>query len=188
MISEGYSEFFVSTATVAGALIGLLFVAISVRPTAAARTAHITVRLRAVAALSAFLDTLFLSLLALRPQPDLGQSAVALGAAGLVAMLVLLLLLATQGRDRPWHLARGAVLVLGQGVIYYLQLADGVRLIRQPSDVTQVDNLTILVVVLFALGVARAWEFTGADNPTLLGTVATVAGVRVPAREDEKAP
>jgi hypothetical protein len=72
MISEGYSAFFVSTATVAGALIGLLFVTISVRPTAAARTAHITVRLRAVAALSAFLDTLFLSLPALRPQPDLG--------------------------------------------------------------------------------------------------------------------
>ncbi len=69
----------------------------------------------------------FLSLLALRPEPDLDRSAVALGAAGLVAVLVLLLLLATQGRDRPWHLARGAVLVRGRGVIYYLQLVDGLR-------------------------------------------------------------
>ena len=59
----------------------------------------------------------------------------------------------------------------------------------QPSDVDQVDNLTILVIVLFALGVARAWEFTGGETTqTLLGTVATVAGVRVSDRGDEKAP
>ena len=176
MVPEDYHEFFVATATVAGALIGLLFVAISVRPTAAARTAHITTRLRAVAALSAFLNTLFLSLLALRPRVGFGQVCVALGAAGLVAMLVLLILLVAQGRDRRGPLARGTILVLGQGVLYLLQLLDGVHLVAAPADVERVDDLAIIVIVLFALGVARTWEFVGADNPSLLGAIVRVAG------------
>ncbi|HEY2226123.1 hypothetical protein [Actinomycetospora sp.] len=177
MVPEEYSEFFVATATVAGALIGLLFVAISVRPTAASRGAHITSRLRAVAALSAFLNTLFLSLLALRPRIDLGGVAVGLGVAGLVSMLILLVLLMTQGRDQPWRLAQGVVLVLGQGVLYVVQLRDGLVLSASPSDVAQVDGLAIIVIILFALGIARAWEFAGADNPSLLGAIARVTGV-----------
>ena len=80
------------------------------------------------------------------------------------------------------------LLVLGQGVVYALQVADGVRLVAQPTDPAPVDNLTVLVIVLFGLGIARAWEFTGADNPSLLDTVATVAGVRVPADEPERTP
>ncbi|NMO90955.1 hypothetical protein [Actinomycetospora sp. TBRC 11914] len=176
MVPEDWHEFFVATATVAGALIGLLFVAISVRPGAASRTAHITVRLRSVTALSAFLNTLFLSLLALRPRAELGSVSIALGAAGLASMVVMLVLLAGQGRDRPGRLAQGVVLVLGQGVLYGAQLWDGLRLLARPADVAVVDNLAIIVIVLFALGLARAWEFVGADNPSLLGAIARVAG------------
>lgn len=175
MVPVEYSEFFVATATVAGALIGLLFVAISVRPDAAARGAHITSRLRSAAALSAFLNTLLLSLLALRPRPDFGGVAVWLAVAGLVSMLILLVLLLGQGRDRPWALARGLVLVVGQAVLYAVQLRDGLVLIADPSDASQVDSLAIVVTLLFALGLARAWEFVGADNPTLLGALTRVA-------------
>jgi hypothetical protein len=176
VVPDDYSEFFVATATVAGALIGLLFVAISVRPTGASRTAHITLRLRAVAALSAFLNTLFLSLLALRPRIDLGGVAFGLSLAGLASMLILLVLLVAQGRDRPWPLARGALLVVGQGVLYVFQLRDGLALLADPADSTQVDSLAIIVIILFALGIARAWEFAGADNPSLLGALARVTG------------
>jgi hypothetical protein len=186
VVPDDYTEFFVATATVAGALIGLLFVAISVRPAAAARTAHITTRLRAVAALSAFLNTLFLSLLALRPRAGLGQVAIALGAAGLLAMLVLLVLLVAQGRDQPWRLARGVLLVLGQGLLYAIQLADGLQLAATPTDVAEVDNLALIVIILFALGVARAWEFAGADNPSLLGAIARVVGA--PGTRDDPPP
>jgi hypothetical protein len=177
VVPEDYVEFFVATATVAGALIGLLFVAISVRPAAAARTAHITTRLRSVAALSAFLNTLFLSLLALRPRIDLGGVGIGLGAAGLAAMVVLLVLLVAQGRDQPWPLVRGVVLVVGQGVLYAFELWDGLRLEAAPDDVAEVDNLALIVILLFAVGIARAWEFAGADNPSLLAAIARVAGV-----------
>lgn len=175
MVPEAYVEFFVATATVAGALVGLLFVAVSVRPEAAARTAHITTRLRSVAALSAFLDTLFLSLLALRPQPAIGRTAAFLAVIGIVAMATLLVLLVVQGRDRPRHLVRGTVLVLLQGYVYVLQLTNGLALVAAPTDASRVDDLAIIVVVLFGIGIARAWEFIGADNTSLLGTLGSVA-------------
>jgi hypothetical protein len=188
VVPADYDQFFVATTSVAGALIGLLFVAVSVRPAAAARTAHITTRLRAVSALSAFLNTLFLSLFALRPRPGFGQACTALGAVGLLAMLVLLLLLVAQGRDRPWPLVRGVTLVLGQGVLYLLQFLDGLRLAAMPTDAERVDELAIIVIVLFALGVARAWEFVGADNPSLLGAIARVAGVSAPGHSPQDEP
>lgn len=147
--------------------------AISVRPAAAARGGHITTRLRSAAALSAFLNPLFFSLLALRPRIGLGGVAAGLAIAGLVSMLILLLLVA-QGRDRPWPPARGLALVVGQAVLYTVRLHDGIALESDPSDVAQVDSLAVIVILLFALGLARAREFVGADDPTLLGALARV--------------
>ncbi|GLZ53108.1 hypothetical protein [Actinomycetospora sp. NBRC 106378] len=187
MLPDGYGDFFLATATVAGALIGLLFVAISVHPEGASRSARSTTRLRAIAALSAFLDTLVLSLLALRPRPQLGDVAVTLGALGLVAMATLLILLAS---DRPTPVGpriRGVVLVVGQAVLYVLQVTDGVALSARPDDAAAVDGLSVVVIVLFVLGIGRAWEFAGADNPGLLGTAvatATGRGVRSSAEDD----
>jgi hypothetical protein len=73
-------------------------------------------------------------------------------------------------------LVRGLALVVGQAVLYTGQLRDGMALDADPSDVAQVDSLAIIVILLFALGLARAWEFVGADNPTLLGALARVTG------------
>ncbi len=188
MVPDDYREFFVTAATVAGALIGLLFVVVSVRPEAAARTAHITTRLRAIAALTAFLNTLFLSLLALRPRGGFGEASIVLGAIGLVSILTLLALLAVQGRDRPRALARGVLLLLGQGFLFALQVWSGWNIKTRPADFGQVDNLSIVVIVLFALGIARAWEFVGADDPSLLTALRTVAGARVSGPDPEAPP
>lgn len=185
MVPDDYRDFFVTAATVAGALIGLLFVAVSVRPEAAARTAHISTRLRALAALAAFLNTLFLSLLALRPRASFDQASISLGVVGLVSMLTLLVLLVAQGRDHPRDLARGVLLLLGQGVLFALQVKSGWQLVRQPADAGQVDDLSIVIIVLFALGIARAWEFVGADDPSLLTALRTAAGDRDPEPEPE---
>ena len=42
-------------------------------------------------------------------------------------------------------------------MLYLLQLLDGLRLAATPTDAERVDDLAIIVIVLFALGVARAW-------------------------------
>lgn len=80
MVPADFANFFLGAAGVAGALIGLLFVAVSVKPDAVRRGAPVTERLRPVAAFSALLDSLVVSLIALIPGSGLGPTSVAVAA------------------------------------------------------------------------------------------------------------
>ena len=100
------------------------------------------------------------------------------GAVGLVTVVSLLVLLIAQGRDRPRQLVRGLLLLVGQGYLFGLQLWNGWLLVARPDDVSRIDQLTVVVLVLFALGIARAWEFAGADDPSLLSAIGEIAGRR----------
>ena len=109
MVPVGFHDFFSGCATIAGALIGLLFVAISVSPEYLkgenTRTDH---QVRAGAAFSALINTLVIALFALLPTADPGTVGIILAGVRLGSTVALIIVLAIFfflfGIARAWQL------------------------------------------------------------------------------------
>jgi hypothetical protein len=112
-----YTQFFSGTATVAGALVGLLFVALSVAPERL-RGTHASVEHQAIAstAFSALVDALFISLIGLEPGGGLNYGAVILGGLGLTSScgLAVRLWRSRAGEDlsRRWPYLLGFIIIV----------------------------------------------------------------------------
>ncbi len=158
-------EFFQAAASVAGALIGLLFVAISVAPERVlgpdASEVH---AVRAAAALTAFTNALTVALFGLVPGGYVG------GAATTVAILGLMFIAGCLVRAAPaWRAKRIAlgdlVFLIGLLVVFVLQLLAGMGLERRSSDAGDLQTICVLVIVCSLFGIARSWELVG--GPTM---------------------
>ncbi|MCW2995904.1 MAG: hypothetical protein JWQ18_3399 [Conexibacter sp.] len=164
MIAERFHDFFVASAGVAGALIGLLFVAISVAPerllSADASQSH---RVRASTSLTAFSNALTISLFALVPDIGLGWPAVSVSLVGLAFVLGALWSLLRVRREQPEAL-RDASFLLGTSIVLLCQLDFGIRLTGNEHGSSAVSGLCVLVIVCFLIGVARAWELIGGPS------------------------
>jgi hypothetical protein len=190
MIPDEYHDFFLGAVTVAGALVGLLFVAISVRPAGVAGEAGVVMRVRAGAALAALLNAMFVSLIALLPGKAMGGSAIGIGLSGVVSVLTLLVVIGFRRRElRPWELVRMVVLVTGLGTAFVIEVVNGANLRAHPGSVSDVSTQAVLVIIFFALGVERAWEYVGGAGNGVLALVDEARrGVRSGSNDDGVTP
>jgi small-conductance mechanosensitive channel len=177
MATADFGPFFAATAAVAGALIGLLFVALSVAPERTDRNERIVDDVRAGIAFSCLVNPLAVSLFALIPGMDIGQTAGAVGVvsfASCCALALVLLREAAPGRLRRQQLWRLAI----QALVFAYAAFVGFELAHRAKDEGLERTVCVLIVVLFLIGIARAWQLIGARDASLVGEVARTIGSR----------
>jgi hypothetical protein len=183
-------EFFAASASVAGALIGLLFVAISVAPERVLGPDASEVHgVRAAATLTAFTNALTVSLFGLIPSYSVGGAATAVAGVGLLFVVRALVGVAPGWRAKRVRL-RDFTFLLGLIVVFIIQLIAAIELDRNRADAGSLHTICILVVVCFLLGIERAWELVGGPKFNLFGTLFSSASeqVEAPAEDHEVDP
>ena len=161
MADEMFHDFFAASAAVVGALIGLLFVAISVSGDRLAESGGAQPhRIRASAALTVFTNALTVSLFALIPGIHLGWPALITATLGEVFVGASLVSLYRVRREQP-RAFRESLFLLCFAVVFAVQLLYGIKLTGDEENVGDVRALAILVIVCSLGGIARSWELIG---------------------------
>lgn len=153
-----YMGFFSGAATVAGALVGLLFVALSVAPERLrGDTASMEHQAIAATAFTALVDALFVSLIGLQPGGGFRYGAIILGGLGLTSScgLAVRLLRArgTEQLSRRWPYLLS--FIIG---VYAAQVIGGFAV---GSTSGQADMAVTFVYITFGIGISRSWELLG---------------------------
>jgi hypothetical protein len=163
MAPDSLHDLFFAAAGVAGALIGLLFVAISVEhERLTARDADQIHRVRARSALSAFVNALVISLFALVPDDSLGVATTWAGSLGILFVLgsVLSVRRARHAGTSTGQLRQLTFLVVMLAT-FALQALNGARLLANEHNRGAANWIAVLVIVCFMLGIYRSWELIG---------------------------
>ena len=176
MVPNSYDPVFGATAGVAGALIGLLFVAISVAQDRLQESRDTQIhRIRASASLTAFTNALVVSLFALIPGTNLGQPTLYVSVIGF-SFVVGSLLSIIRVAGVSWRHLTDLGLMVGLTATFVYQLVTAIRLLHDDHhDGGKIGTLATLVVVCFLIGIARAWELVGGPRIGLIKELHAVA-------------
>jgi phosphatidylserine synthase len=167
MVTGSAREFFQGSASVAGALIGLLFVAVSVAPERVLGPDASEVHgVRAAATLTAFTNALTVALFGLVPGLNVGGAATVVAIVGLLFIAGCIVRAAPAWRAKRIRL-RDLVFLVALLVVFVIQLIAGIGLDRHPGNGGDLETICVLVIVCFLFGIARAWELVGGPSMRL---------------------
>ncbi|HEY2237687.1 MAG TPA: hypothetical protein VGI21_02805 [Streptosporangiaceae bacterium] len=175
MVTGDARDLFVAVASAAAALIGLLFVAMSVSPRpAGGRPRGVIHQVRSAAALLSFTNALGIALFSLVPGNNAGYPAAAFGLVGTLFTLASVRSILADRAARSRLLGQIA-LIGGLLAVFVIEIVDGLRLRVNPASHSALDTIGNLMIVSLLLGVARAWEFVGDRDTGIWASIAVLA-------------
>ena len=154
MVPSAYDTYLATVATAAAALIGLLFVAVSVRDeTIFGPDAIPGGEALAITAFIGLVNSFVVSLLGLIPKVNIGETAVI--TAVIVAVITIVAIARLQQR---LHARRSMIVSAITLLACAAQFVLGVLLLVNPHDSNQLINLCFVVFVTLIVSLQRAWS------------------------------
>jgi hypothetical protein len=169
MVPPEFLNFFIASTGAGAALVGLLFVAVSLAPEQiVTRRAPTERRAVASSAFTALINAFFVSLVALIPHFNFGTLIVPFSCVSLLSSLLQAWSLLRPRKGWQSFLRRAILICLSLG-LYGLELRNAVTLIIDPTQVGFVYGQLFVLLGTFALGLISAWELLGAHRYGLGG-------------------
>lgn len=179
MVPSAFTAYFAATSGAGAALIGLLFVAVSISPERIfSRTAEPELPAVAGSAFTALVNAFFVATAALLPNTNIGYVALALGWFGVANSVTVGVQLARQAHlwrspQTRWRrmvaLIRALALVAISLAFYLWEIEQATQAIGRPHDEVIVGSLATLVLISYGFGLIRAWELLGARGRGVFG-------------------
>lgn len=166
MVPSGFGGFFEAASQAAGALIGLLFVVIALKPgRIVGPRANPASRGLASSSFTGLVNAFFVSMLALIPGHNVGIGATVMAVLSVYHTLRLHL-----GHPGARHVLSFVASLLAYGI----ELFVAVRFILHPHDADLVHDLAFVLIGIFSVALSRAWQLmqsttVGTDEPSAGG-------------------
>jgi hypothetical protein len=176
MLNGAYRDLLPATATCAAALIGLLFVAMTVaRRRSPADRPVVIEQVRAAACILAFTNALAVSLFGLVPGNNIGYPAVVLAVIGIFFTAAGTRSIFS-GRLPRRHVPRQLGLIALLLLTFAFELAGGIDLILNPHSNGAAELVSDLLVALLIIGIGRAWGLVGDRETGIIASIAVLTG------------
>src|SRR5690348_1056627 len=161
MVPPQFVNFFLASAGAGAALVGLLFVAVSIAPEQIVMAnAPVDRQAMASSSFTALLNAFFISLGALIPT-NLGGITLVLSLTGLAHSIYLAWSL-LKARQRWQNMLRRFFLIVVSLFTYGYELYCAILILNEPQNVGGFFVLTWLLLAVYGIGLTRAWQLLGA--------------------------
>lgn len=166
MVPSAYDAYLAAVATAGAALIGLLFVAVSVRDDSIFGPKAIPGgEALAITAFTGLVNSFVVSVIGLIPKVNIGEPAVIMAVIGVVA---------TARLQRRLHTGRNLVVLAITLLAYAVQFGYGVLLLVKPHDSDQLINVCFILFLTLIVSLQRAWSLLkGKHLAAAIGSAAT---------------
>lgn len=191
---EDFNTYFAAMAGAGAALIGLLFVAISINPKRIfGRRARRERQAVAASSFTALVNGFFISSAALLPNANVGALPLVFGATSMLYSVTsgVQIVRGEAQREagaRRWRsVGRVLFMIVGTVVLYGFELATAFRLIQHADDIDAIYTMAALLLAIYGVALVRAWELIGAPRGGISGWLNPLRDLDDEEEEEERA-